>query len=286
MHTDNELISVIIPTYNHERYVQETIRSIINQTYKNLELIIIDDGSSDNTWEKINELKKECEKRFVRIVFTKQTNQGTSVTLKKLIAEADGAYILSIASDDRLYPDIVAIEHNFLVNHPEYVLVIGNNDIINEHSERVGWDTHRNSVGLDSTNCKYKTFYDWLSQCRQDVDFFSNNFGAYNSFKKGNYMPNGWMIRSSVIKGIDLSKKTPLEDLYLHLWLSKKGKYHYIDQILCSYRWHGNNTILNKKVARQVTRKTLRYELCRHGSLYERIFYALKDIWHNRITRK
>ena len=51
------LISVIIPAYNHEKYIAQTIMSIIDQSYKNLELIIIDDGSSDNTWKVIKSLK-------------------------------------------------------------------------------------------------------------------------------------------------------------------------------------------------------------------------------------
>ena len=50
------LVSVIIPAYNHENYIQEAIKSIIAQTYKNIELIILDDGSKDSTWQKIQEL--------------------------------------------------------------------------------------------------------------------------------------------------------------------------------------------------------------------------------------
>ena len=69
MPSSEQLVSVIIPAYNHERFVQQTIRSIIGQSYKNIELIIIDDGSTDSTWLKINELKKECEERFSRVVF-------------------------------------------------------------------------------------------------------------------------------------------------------------------------------------------------------------------------
>ena len=66
------LVSIVIPAYNHEKYIKETIKSLINQTYKNLELIVIDDGSTDSTFEKLQELKQECEERFVRVVFQKK----------------------------------------------------------------------------------------------------------------------------------------------------------------------------------------------------------------------
>ena len=52
------LISILIPAYNHEKYIQETIQSIIQQSYQNLELIIINDGSNDTTWEKINAMRE------------------------------------------------------------------------------------------------------------------------------------------------------------------------------------------------------------------------------------
>ena len=64
----NSLVSVIISAYNHERYIQETIQSIIQQTYQNIELIIIDDGSQDKTWKKILEMEKVCQQRFSRVV--------------------------------------------------------------------------------------------------------------------------------------------------------------------------------------------------------------------------
>ena len=53
----NSLVSVLIPAYNHEKYVQEAIKSIINQNYENIELFVLDDGSKDNTWQKILEMK-------------------------------------------------------------------------------------------------------------------------------------------------------------------------------------------------------------------------------------
>ena len=84
MNTD-DLISVIVPAYNHEKYIEECIRSIMAQTYQNIELLVIDDGSKDGTFEILQSLKPECEKRFVRVVFETQENQGTCVTLNRLI---------------------------------------------------------------------------------------------------------------------------------------------------------------------------------------------------------
>ncbi len=89
----NPLVSVIIPAYNHENYVQECINSIIEQTYKNIELIIVDDGSKDSTWNKIQEMKAVCEKRFVRVHFETKENEGTCKTLNKLLSLAKGEFI-------------------------------------------------------------------------------------------------------------------------------------------------------------------------------------------------
>ncbi len=84
-----DLVSVTISAYNHERYIEECIRSIIAQTYENIELLVIDDGSTDRTFEILQSLKPECEKRFVRVVFETQKNQGTKITGNKFLSVID-----------------------------------------------------------------------------------------------------------------------------------------------------------------------------------------------------
>ena len=140
------LVSVIIPAYNHENYVQETISSIINQTYQNIELIIIDDGSKDSTWQKILELKDKCEKRFSNVIFQTQKNEGTRKTLNKLLSLTKGEYIYLIASDDLAKPNAIELQANFLLNNKEYGLVVGDNEIIDEKSTICYWDKERNNV--------------------------------------------------------------------------------------------------------------------------------------------
>ena len=97
------LVSVCIPAYNHEKYIAETIQSVINQDYKNIELIIINDGSKDNTHEVIMNFEKKCKERFVRFVYKNRENRGLVKTLNEMIDISNGEYIKFIASDDLLY---------------------------------------------------------------------------------------------------------------------------------------------------------------------------------------
>lgn len=255
----NSLVSVIVPSYNHENYVQECLNSIIEQTYKNIELIVIDDGSQDNTWQKIQEMKSVCEQRFNRTHFETKENEGTCKTLNKLISLAKGEFIYLIASDDKAKSQAIEKEICFLEKNPDYVLAVGDNEIINFSSQRIGWDKNHNSVDLPEA--VYKTFGDVLKKGKKDINFNSSKFGLYETFVTGNYIPNGYLIRKTALDKIGkFTPEAPLEDWWLHLQLSKIGKYKYIDEILFSYRWHDNNTVKRKNYMRTISYKTQLYE--------------------------
>lgn len=255
----SDLVSVIIPAYNHEKYIQETIKSLIDQTYDNIELIIVDDGSMDETWEKIQQMRQICEKRFKKVIFEKQSNQGTCITLNKLINFTNGSYIYFIASDDVAKPDAIETELNFLLQHPDYALCVGDNEIIDSNSQICYFDNNHNIV-YDKSRAEFYTFAQLL-QSHTNISFLSNKFGQYDKLYIENYIPNGYLIRKSILKKTGLfTTEAPLEDYWLMLQISKYAKMKFINKVLFSYRWHTHNTASNTEKMFEMTKKTREYE--------------------------
>ncbi len=92
-----QLVSVIVPLYNAEKYIEETMESILNQTYKNIEIVIVDDGSKDQSSSIVKNFKKKYPEQ---IKYISQENQGVSVARNTGIENANGEYISFLDSDD------------------------------------------------------------------------------------------------------------------------------------------------------------------------------------------
>lgn len=129
------LVSVVVPCYNHENYVQDCIKSIIDQDYENIELIIIDDGSSDGSVDKIKELIPECEKRFTRFEFRTRPNKGLCATLNEAISWCQGEFYSAIASDDMMLPGKTSLQVNFFKEHPECDALFGGMYFVDHNGE-------------------------------------------------------------------------------------------------------------------------------------------------------
>ena len=93
------LVSVIIPSYNHEKYVSQAIESVVSQTYRRLEIIVLDDGSSDRSVQIIDDLAKAH--GFMAIA---RENRGLAKTLNEGVGIARGKYVSFVASDDYYHP--------------------------------------------------------------------------------------------------------------------------------------------------------------------------------------
>lgn len=107
------LVSVVIPCYNHEKFVEHAIESVINQTYKNIELIVIDDGSKDLSPKIVEKLAKEYGFLFVR-----QENSGVCKTLNRAVNLAKGELIGVLASDDYWHEEKIEKQLLCLINSP------------------------------------------------------------------------------------------------------------------------------------------------------------------------
>lgn len=115
-----KLVSFIMPVYNVKQYVLESIESVLSQTYPNIELIIVDDASTDGTYELVAENYMLDER--VKL-FKNDVNSKIVVTLNKALSYAKGEYIARIDGDDIAHPDRVQRQIDYLEDNPEVDLV-------------------------------------------------------------------------------------------------------------------------------------------------------------------
>ncbi|WP_455585730.1 glycosyltransferase family 2 protein [Bacteroides sp.] len=102
--SNQPIVSILSPCYNVEKYLPQCLDSIINQTYQNLQIVMIDDGSKDNTWN----ILKEYAAKDSRIEIYHQKNQGVATTRNNLLSEVKGEYILFVDSDDWCEIDMIS----------------------------------------------------------------------------------------------------------------------------------------------------------------------------------
>lgn len=123
-------VSVIIPAYNCDRYIEEAITSVFAQTYTDYELIIVDDGSSDNTAQIIKGYGD-------RINYIYQTNQGVAQARNTGLAAAKGKYIAFLDQDDFFYPQKLASQVNLMEQKPHLGMIGSGWDIVNSQGKAI-----------------------------------------------------------------------------------------------------------------------------------------------------
>lgn len=129
----NPKVSICIPTFNRKGYLKETIESILAQTYKDYEIVIVDDGSTDGTEEMIKE-------NDYNVRYYWQTNKGVAAAENKLIELAEGKFISILGSDDLLMPDAIERLVDAIVENGGDVIVYGPHVRIDENGNVCGRD--------------------------------------------------------------------------------------------------------------------------------------------------
>ena len=119
------MVSVIIPTYNREAFLIQAVDSVFNQTYRPIECIVVDDGSTDNTEEILSQWKSEMNDPEFKLVYIKQENADAQVARNTGTAVAKGTYIQYLDSDDSLYRDKLKVQVKFLEENKDFDAVFG-----------------------------------------------------------------------------------------------------------------------------------------------------------------
>lgn len=127
-------VSVIIPTYNRAHLVGRAIQSVLNQTYRDFELIIVDDGSTDNTEEVIKQFQKQ-DKRIKYLLHEK--NRGGSAARNTGIKNTSGVFLSFLDSDDQWLPNKLESEVKILYNNQNCIICVTGYKFINENNEKI-----------------------------------------------------------------------------------------------------------------------------------------------------
>lgn len=172
---DAPLVTVICSCYNHQKFVGESIQSVLNQTYKNIQLIVIDDNSTDNSVEEIEKLLVQNPD----IIFMKnEVNLGLTKSVTNAMNYAKGDYFIDLAADDILLPNCIEIQLKTHKNsaYKNLAIVYGNAELITEegnHSsyyfevnenlktknKRPSGDIYNNVISLETTICSVSAMY-------------------------------------------------------------------------------------------------------------------------------
>ena len=172
-------VSVIIPTYNRADFLAEAIDSVLNQTWKDLETLVVDDGSTDSTWEVVARYGE-------RLKYFYKKNEGPSSARNVGIREAMGTYVAFLDSDDVWEPEKLFIQMNFMRKHPEIKLVCTDSSVIDSRESREGklkTDLMGNLFSLLYSNSFIRTSTVLMEKaCFQEVGYFDERYRSAEDY--------------------------------------------------------------------------------------------------------
>ena len=277
--TSNELISVIVPIYNAEKYLDDCIRSITCQTYANIEILLVDDGSTDKSDERC----KSWEHEDKRVRTIHQDNGGVSKARNTGIRNANGNLLIMVDSDDYISPDMITVLYDGYTQHNADIVI-----------------------------CDYaqgeNREYSFLKEpiCFAQLDYVTVMNKVY---KNGHdalrfISPWGKLYKKELFNGIQYPEGKIFEDIYVtHQLLYKANRIIISDQKL-TYYFHHEDSIMHKpfhlgkldyldalkeridffKEHKLESLERNAYEEYLHSLIWE--YSRVRDILHNKDERK
>lgn len=233
------LISILVPVYNHEKFIGDTINSVINQTYQNWEMLIVDDCSIDGSWDIIQEYAKKDNRIKA---FRNEFNKGLILNWKFLIDNSKGECIAFLEGDDLFHKDNLKKKTEIFEKYPEVEMVYCNFKVISENGEILIEDNFKkNKIRL------------YQNEKILPEDFIFARNAPLSSYSQV-------MIKRDIVsvsgypRSLDLKEKIFLpSDWDFNFRISTKNKIYALDEILLRYRKHLNNNSSNTiKVSAQI----------------------------------
>lgn len=240
-------VSVLIKTYNHRAYIAQCIRSLLDQSFQDFEIVVTDDGSSDGTADVVRQFTDPR----IRLQVS-STNEGISNAMNRTIARAQGELVAILNSDDFALPQRLALQVSFFEQHPGVAALFTKPLLVGENGERLaeGWPEPGDQLNDLEPDTLLRYF------------FFHGNFLC---------APTA-MIRRSVYARIGEydPRLTNLQDLDMWIRMTLAGlRFHVLDQALTAYRKRDNSGNMSAQRRDSILRAEFEYSriLARYRSL-------------------
>ena len=216
------LVTIGIPNYNYAHYIIDALESVVNQTYSNIEFIIVDDCSIDNSVEIIEKWIRNYNERF-KITFIKNASTiGISRVCNIILTRASGKYFQILDADDMILADKIKIQVQQFEKDGKCSLVYSNIGIINEENQVINND-YLGQIGYDRRNMPQGNVF-------KDLLMF-------------NFVPNpSVLIKTDDAKEIGgYDESLQVQDYYLYLTLSERYNFIYSNEVTSYYRIHSDS---------------------------------------------
>lgn len=205
-------VSVVVPSFNHARFVARCLRSIVRQSHRPLELIVIDDGSEDDSVGKIEQELKDCPFACELIV---RNHKGLVHTLNEGLKQSRGKYFAYLGSDDIWLSGFLASRVKVLEARGHAVLAYGHSFVINEE--------------------------DQILECTKDWAAYGDGCAREMLLNVTVPFSPSVLYRRQILERHHWNEDVALEDYDLYLRLSAEGEFAFDEHVLCAWRSHGRN---------------------------------------------
>ncbi|WP_313034119.1 glycosyltransferase family 2 protein [Massilia alkalitolerans] len=227
MNKELPLVSIIVPYYNHNAFIRKCLDSVINDTYENKELLIINDGSTEGDSSNLDAWIAENGNR-IPVKYSHRENRGLIRTLHELIEQSNGQYILILASDDFLINDTIARRVACLQANPSKLLCLSDAIVVDQNGRTVS----------------ESSMFDFRRGRKEN--YLRDGKLTYEIVRRWSVAGSVYMVDRKIFDVI--GKYDPsliLEDWDFFLRAASENLIIYLDVQVSGYRAHDNNTFSN-----------------------------------------